>query len=190
MLTDSVGQEFRKGTEKTACLCFMMSGPSAGKPWKAGDDSKGWRQDNWVIRDPLAMRWFIHLYINQATWDWGLEYLPVVSPRGFSQQVVKLWAGQIEGMFKQSEHYETPFYGPAWEAKKSGSITSTYLVGRGAHNPTEIQGKGTQILITWWEVMRGELKNLRYIFLNHHNLLLKRLLRRATSSAPPQLCSG
>ena len=31
MITDSVGQELRKGTEKTACLCSMMSGASGGK---------------------------------------------------------------------------------------------------------------------------------------------------------------
>lgn len=63
MLTDSVGEEFKKCTRQTSCLCPVMNGPSAGKAW-------GWEQlDSWnhleafsftCLKTLLAVNWTSH----------------------------------------------------------------------------------------------------------------------------------
>lgn len=140
MCTHSVGREFRKGTEKVACLCFMMSGASVGKIYKARDDSKGGGGNTWALRDPLPIRWLIHPHVNQASWDWWLEHLSVVSPRGFSQHSGYVLRGSRQTeCFKRVSTATHPFMA---QPEKSESVTSTMLLVDVLRFPLRFKGKG------------------------------------------------
>lgn len=158
MCTHSVGREFRKGTEKVACLCFMMSGASVGKIYKARDDSKGGGREHLSSQGSTSDK-----MAYSPTRQSGLLRLMTGTPLcGLSTwllpaQWLRPEREQTDGVFQEGEHCNTPFYGPAREVRECHFY---HAVGWRAQIPTEIQGKGTSILTTWWEVMIGELKNL------------------------------
>lgn len=171
MCTHSVGREFRKGTEKVACLCFMMSGASVGKIYKARDDSKGGGLEHQSSQGSTSNK-----MAYSPTRQSGLLGLMTGTPlHGLSTwlltaQWLRPESDQTDRVFQESEHSNTSILcwlrcsNSHWDSRER-DMDSHHLTGGHDRRVKEFVG----VLKT---------------------LLLKRVLRRTTCSAPSQICSG